>query len=245
MSRVQEDDERTPLLAEPTEHENVVREGSSEAGSHDGTPGEEIPADLSVRLYVSHFLSTWNSRVFEFGAVLYLATIFPGTLLPMSIYALIRGASAIVFSPAIGQYIDTADRLQVVRLSIGSYSNQVHNALRSSLNVPTVLQRLVVAASCVIFYLLAIGLPAAHGLKTGALVLLAILACVEKLCAIMNLVSIERDWVGPPTHLSSNLTEPSWQVVVVAEKNEAGLRGMSNHVGLHLQEPVQQISHGC
>lgn len=71
------------------------------------------------RLYVSHFLSTWNSRVFEFGAVLYLATIFPGTLLPMSVYALTRGISAIVFAPAIGHYVDTGNRLQVVRVSIG------------------------------------------------------------------------------------------------------------------------------
>ncbi|KAJ3979583.1 hypothetical protein F5890DRAFT_908922 [Lentinula detonsa] len=42
---------------------------------------------VKISLYISHFLSTWNSRVFEFGAVLYLATIYPGTLLPMSIYA--------------------------------------------------------------------------------------------------------------------------------------------------------------
>jgi solute carrier family 40 (iron-regulated transporter), member 1 len=59
-----------------------------------------------------------------------------------------------------------------------------------------VLQRLVVAGSCVVFYILAIGLPLAHGAKTGLLVLLAFLACVEKLCAIMNMVSVERDWVG-------------------------------------------------
>lgn len=58
-----------------------------------------------------------------------------------------------------------------------------------------VLQRLVVAASCAIFYILAIGLPRANGGKIGLLVLLALLACVEKLCAIMNLVSVERDWV--------------------------------------------------
>ncbi len=70
-------------------------------------------------LYVSHFLSTWNVRGFEFGAVLFLATIFPGTLLPMSVYALIRSASAIVFSPMVGRYIDRGNRLQVVRTSIG------------------------------------------------------------------------------------------------------------------------------
>ena len=57
------------------------------------------------------------------------------------------------------------------------------------------MQRLVVAASCLIFYALAIGFPLDHGAKISLLVLLALLACVEKLCAIMNLVSVERDWV--------------------------------------------------
>lgn len=79
----------------------------------------EVPLAVRKRLYVSHFLSTWNSRVFEFGAVLYLASIYPGTLLPMSVYALSRQASAIVLSPVIGRFIDKSNRLKVVRLSIG------------------------------------------------------------------------------------------------------------------------------
>jgi iron-regulated transporter 1 len=58
-----------------------------------------------------------------------------------------------------------------------------------------VVQRLVVVGSCVIFYILAISLPLSPGWEIGLLVLLALLACVEKLCAIMNLVSVERDWV--------------------------------------------------
>lgn len=77
------------------------------------------PEGVTGRLYASHFLSTCNSRVFEFGSVLYLAAIFPGTLLPMSVYAMARGASAILLSSFVGEYIDTGDRLQVVRLSIG------------------------------------------------------------------------------------------------------------------------------
>ena len=72
-----------------------------------------------TRLYISHFLSYWNSRVFEFGSVLFLASIFPGTILPLSVYALVRGFAAIVFSPAVGRYIDVGERLRVVRLSIG------------------------------------------------------------------------------------------------------------------------------
>ena len=69
-------------------------------------------------LYLSHFLSTWNSRAFEFGAVLFVSTAFPGSLLPTSVYALARPLSAILFASVVGTYIDTHDRLHVVRLSI-------------------------------------------------------------------------------------------------------------------------------
>jgi hypothetical protein len=76
-------------------------------------------SSIKHRLYISHFLSTWNSRVFEFAAVLFLAHIFEGTLLPPSIYALCRAAAAIVFAPMVGRYVDRENRLKVVRISIG------------------------------------------------------------------------------------------------------------------------------
>jgi len=118
------DYEETPLLAGSSNPRDVVNDPAHAAVQDGSSEGNEtiidnVPTAITRRLYISHFLSTWNSRVFEFGAVLYLASIFPRTLLPMSIYALARGASAIVFSPAIGRYIDTGNRLQVVRLSIG------------------------------------------------------------------------------------------------------------------------------
>jgi hypothetical protein len=77
--------------------------------------GDEVPARLTNPIfYVSHFLSTWNASEL---CCIYLATISPGTLLPMS---LTLGLSAMLFAPAVGQYIDTASNLlQVVRLSIG------------------------------------------------------------------------------------------------------------------------------
>jgi iron-regulated transporter 1 len=100
-------DESVPLLSRTAQGDDYV------------TSHHRVPAGVARRFYVSHFLSTWNSRVFEFGAVLYLATTFPGTLLPMSEYAVTRGISAIVFAPAVGLYIDTGNRLQVVRVSIG------------------------------------------------------------------------------------------------------------------------------
>lgn len=86
---------------------------------HDADREEYSRSAITRRIYISHFLSTWNSRVFEFGAVLYLAYIFPDTLLPMSVYALARGIAAVLLAPAVGHYIDTEDRLAVVRCSIG------------------------------------------------------------------------------------------------------------------------------
>lgn len=135
-----------------------------------------LPASLTVRLYISHFLSTWNSRVFEFAAVLFLASIFPLTLLPMSVYALARCGVAIVFSPAVGSRIDNSDRLAVVRASI-------------------VGQRLAVAASCGVLWVMEREQDMEAEAKQGLFALVVLLACVEKLCSVMNLVSVERDWV--------------------------------------------------
>lgn len=128
-------------------------------------------------LYISHFLSMWNSRTFEFAAFLFLATIYPQTLLPASVYALARAASAAVFSPWIGNFIDSAERLYVIRLSIGG-------------------QRIAVAVSCGLLYAFVRweSVRSSAVISFSALAALSVLACVEKSCAIMNTISVERDW---------------------------------------------------
>ncbi|KAK7748104.1 hypothetical protein SLS53_001356 [Cytospora paraplurivora] len=136
-----------------------------------------VPTSLALRLYVSHFLSTWNSRVFEFGAALFLASIFPGTLLEVSIYSLVRNAGYVVFAQPVGTWIERGNRLSVIRASI-------------------VGQRVPVAASCALFLLL-LSKPGALGPGTepGIFVVIIFLAVVEKLCSTMNTISVERDWV--------------------------------------------------
>lgn len=121
-------EESRPFLEPPSEHQqehesddSTSQQAAADDDNDTQTQGS-APSAVSRRLYVSHFLSTGNSRLFEFGSVLYLATIFPGTLLPMSVYAVARGLSAIFLSSALGQYIDTGNRLQIVRLSIGEDS---------------------------------------------------------------------------------------------------------------------------
>jgi solute carrier family 40 (iron-regulated transporter), member 1 len=137
-----------------------------------------LPRSLTIRLYISHFLSTWNSRLFEFGAVLFIASIYPETLLPMSVYALVRSGVAIVFSPTVGSWIDHGNRLAVVRVSI-------------------IGQRVAVGASCGCFWAMTWWnrfREKGEG-KMGLFVAVVVLACVEKLCGVVNLVAVERDWV--------------------------------------------------
>ncbi|ETS74302.1 hypothetical protein PFICI_14168 [Pestalotiopsis fici W106-1] len=156
--------------------------GQGEHGDDDDDNDEQrlpcrLPRSLTLRLYTSHFLSTWNSRVFEFGAVLFLANIFPSTLLYMSVYALVRSASAILFAQSIGSWIDRGNRLTVVRVSI-------------------IGQRLAVAVSCAVLWLMERKAGShTYSVMQGQFALVVLLACVEKLCSVMNLVSIERDWV--------------------------------------------------
>ena len=159
--------EQQPLL------DDNSRSRSSETPDH-----EDHIRNGRIVLYfcVSHFLSTWNSRFFEFGSVLFLASIFPHTLLPVSVYALARAISAIIFSPAVGSWVDKTNRLVVVRASI-------------------IGERFATAISCGVLLGLKIRGGQWAAVDRGLFAIIVVLAAVEKLCAIMNSVSVTRDWV--------------------------------------------------
>ncbi|KAI1510977.1 Ferroportin1 [Pyrenophora tritici-repentis] len=140
------------------------------------SPPARSARPLLWRLYLSHTLSTWNARTFEFGAVIFLAAIFPGTLFFASCYALFRSAAATILGAWIGSQVDRKNRLHVVRQSI-------------------IWQRLTVAGSCIILLLLLAGGKEKGIVTYGMFVVSVILACLEKLAFIANTVSVERDWI--------------------------------------------------
>ncbi|KAF2628887.1 hypothetical protein BU25DRAFT_409390 [Macroventuria anomochaeta] len=131
---------------------------------------------LLYRLYISHTLSTWNARTFEFGAVIFLAAIFPRTLFFASCYALFRSAAAAALGSWIGSLVDSQNRLYVVRQSI-------------------VWQRVSVALSCLILVMLLAGNPENGLVLYGLFALIVALAGVEKLAFVANAVAVERDWI--------------------------------------------------
>lgn len=161
MSRLDSIDEAEPFLPPSSLSESIE------------TPIRASKPVL-VRLYISHSLSTWNSRMFEFGAVLFLASIFPGTLLYASVYALVRSLSAVLLSSWLGSMVDRSNRLKAIRQSI-------------------IWQRLPVALSCACFVaLLTTSGPSYISPLLFAVVTL--LACFEKLAYTANTVAVERDW---------------------------------------------------
>ena len=185
-------DENVPFLSQDTspEEDSPQIDHGQQASNNQAADFKQISL-IKRQLFTSHLLSTWNSRVFEFGAVLFLARIFPGTLLPSSVYALVRAAAAICFSPAIGNYIDQGERLRVVKTSI-------------------VGQRVAVVTSCLSFLVLTI---ADFEARAILLAILCLLATVEKLCSVMNLIAIERDWV-----------------VVIAQSTQSDLEALNSQI---------------
>ncbi|KAF2017624.1 hypothetical protein BU24DRAFT_420667 [Aaosphaeria arxii CBS 175.79] len=150
--------------------------GSASTSSH-ASQSSSSPSTTSVlwRLYLSHALSTWNARTFEFGAVIFLATIFPHTLFYTSLYALCRSGAATVFSSYIGWIVDRTDRLVVVRQSI-------------------MWQRYTVAVSCLILQVL-LWSNEDRLLTLTWFGIAIVLACFEKLAFVANTVAVERDWL--------------------------------------------------
>ena len=166
-----------------------------------------IPHLIKSRLYTSHTLSTFNDRVFEFASILFIVDIFPNTLFPSSLYAIIRSVVAIFLAPSMGRYVDKNKRLRVVRNMIGE--RICVSEITSSFGL-LVIQRMAVLVSSIVFLsLMTVFKDGSSVLKWSALLVTIALASIERLCAIANTVAIERDWV-----------------VVIADGNRAQLEGV-------------------
>jgi len=191
-------DEDTPLIRAS----NVVQDGLGPQNSSD-EPDPPTRAQL-WNLYISHFLSMWNSRGYEFGAVLFTASAYPSTLAASSIRGMIVTVSMLFLSPSIGRWIDySPSRLRTLRLSI-------------------FYQRLAIIISCVAWYYL-VGnqfaksetlfkdgdakqftltkdddgtLDDCKALKVLVIAIAMALGVAERIGAVANRLSMERDWVS-------------------------------------------------
>jgi hypothetical protein len=171
------------LSASPTSTPSCVQElddvsRDNQADTSTALPSKQRKNTKSIlwKLYLSHTLSTWNARAFEFSAVIFLATIFPGTLFYASTYALFHSLAAFLLSSWIGQSVDTRERLWVVRQTI-------------------LWQRYAVACSCLFLVaLLKLDLDENKFRMVAWFSICVMLACIEKLALVGNTIAVERDW---------------------------------------------------
>ena len=83
------------------------------------------------------------------------------------------------------------------------------------------MQRIAVVLSCVTFWLM-LRFPHARGVKPGGLTFVTILSMFEKLSAVMNIISVERDWVSfkkKPPNISLDRKEKSTQMPLKGIRN--------------------------
>ena len=150
---------------------------------------DELSRKHALCLYASHFLSMWNSRVYEFAAIIFIQNAFPGNLVASSINGIAETVCVILFSSALGRWVDRApSRLRTLLTTI-------------------VVNRITVVVSCSVWFLV---LSAADGsYKRSLFALVLILGMVEKSSRSANILSMERDWIpsiAAPPKSCYNLT---------------------------------------
>lgn len=129
--------------------------------------------------YVSHFLSRWGSRMWEFGVGLFMIAIWPDSLLLTSVYGLVEDLAVASLGVSVGKWVDTTPRLKAVQISLGMRNGSV-----------------MAAALALVILLLdpdfALG---QYKTFTSLIVLVNLFGGVSALAALATNIAVERDWV--------------------------------------------------
>ncbi|KAI0484780.1 hypothetical protein GGR56DRAFT_669298 [Xylariaceae sp. FL0804] len=157
-------------------------------------PAPPRPASLTraqaFGLYLSHALSTWNARGYEFATILFTAAAYPDTLTVAALRMFVVYLAQIALSGRVGAWVEgSPDRLRTLLATVACGRSAV------------------VAGSLV--WLFVLGMPLggdedasrsrvekeAKALKGAGFALAVALGVVERLSASGNLISMERDWI--------------------------------------------------
>ncbi|KAI8816997.1 Ferroporti-1 [Fimicolochytrium jonesii] len=171
-------------------------------GDHESPPEEENDFQLidsfekktGYLLCLSYFFTTWSVRADEWATAIFLAYIFPDTLLQVSLYTLVVTASAIIFSSSIGRRVDTARRLVGIRAFL-------------------ITQKLSIALTALTLYATSEYLIVRVAWTYVGFAAVCVLGCALRLANVGTTIAVERDWVvvlargksGVLTSLNSHL----------------------------------------
>lgn len=128
------------------------------------------------KLYLSHLLTSWVDRSFEFASYLLISKVYTGSLLQVSAYGLATTLMALLLSNRIGNWINILSRLNTYRITLLIQKASIvistlfFNFLDNNKNIPNSTGQSVIFAFIVI------------------------LGCTLKLAFIGNSIAIEKDW---------------------------------------------------
>ena len=168
-------------LNRPDDDDDVFINRPSEIRPASSNRDDELEHKHALYLYFSHFLSMSNSRFYEFALIIFIQHAFPGNLLATSINGITETICVLLFSSALGRWVDRQP------------------SRRRTLLTTIVVNRAVVVVCCSIWFLVLTSENARH--KKYLFVLILGLGMIEKSSRNANILSLERDWI--PTLASS------------------------------------------
>ena len=124
----------------------------------------------------AYFFSAWGDRMWEFSGVLFVLELFSDTLLPSSLFGFIEVLVGILTSSRIGNYIDTHDRLKVMRESV-------------------VFQNIGVCLASLVFYFVLNGEDLSLTQKWFYFSVVIPFSLLAKMSSTMNKICIHKDWL--------------------------------------------------
>ncbi|KAG0037443.1 hypothetical protein BGZ82_002493 [Podila clonocystis] len=123
------------------------------------------------KLYLSHLLTSWVDRSFEFASYLLISKVYTHSLLQASVYGLSTTLAALLLSNRIGNWINILSRLNTYRITLFT-------------------QKASIVISTVLFHYL----DSSKGSHNVLYAFIIVLGCTLKLSFIGNSIAIEKDW---------------------------------------------------
>ncbi|ORY62293.1 Ferroporti-1 [Pseudomassariella vexata] len=164
-----------------------------ELANEGSLPAQEVPQtsitrSQAVKLYISHALSTWNARGYEFATILFTASAYPDTLVAAAIRMTIVYFAMILFSSVVGRWVQKSpNRLRTLLATI--FVN------RASVLAGAFFWLLILSQEDLIGSEGRFSLAKNDTLKHILFVVAMSFGIIERLSASGNLISMERDWV--------------------------------------------------
>ena len=176
----QDDEKKHPLLGSSSSGDGTRGRNSNTFGSH------------FYLMCLSHTLSAWEDRMWQFAIPILMMHVFKDTLLPGALFGLVQYLGVVVLMPKAGHVIDRAYRLRLLWYTI-------------------MIENFCILGTCVaLAFMVAFNQNSGGGFHLNASMIalylvLLVLGVIGEVCNKMQTISLEQDWVVVMTGQDSEL----------------------------------------